>query len=426
MVNQLHLFKSVLIHLRRFAPVFILTGFFAAGCSPVQQAESGFPESVAIRALTSGPKHHFASAYYHTCSWNASERYLLCLETDVFDHNPTENEAAALGMIDLKTGEFIKLTETLAWNFQQGTMQHWLGTSPDSMIIFNDRRNGNFVSVKLNIFTGEERVIGRPVSAVANNGKTAVSINFARLHVTRLGYGYPGDGDDPKLDETYPADDGLFLVDLETGESKLIVSLADIRALAPLPPESEGPQLWLNHTLYNLDDTRVFFMARIENPAGRRETAGFTVNIDGSELRCILPYSWGASHYDWLSPEKIMVTTRYLAKPGWLHTLFTDGGEDYRILGPGILQRDGHGAFSADERWMVTDSYPDHLMKRTLMLLDMENDAVMPLGRFHVPEVYEGPHRCDLHPGFNHSGNQIVFDSVHEGTRQVYLAELNF
>ena len=403
---------------------FCFMGILISGCVQKKINKKGFPENIKIRAVTSGPMHHFASAYYHTCSWSASERYLLCLETDITDHNPTENEPAALGMIDLETEEFIPLAKTHTWNFQQGTMQHWLGTSPDSLIIYNDLRNGKFVSVILNVHTKEERVINRPVSAVSNNGKTAVSLNFSRLHITRLGYGYAGEGDDPKLDVTYPSDDGLFIIDLETGESRLIVSLADIYALAPPTPEIEGPQLWINHTLFNLDDTRIFFMARTQKPGGSRKTAAFTVRFDGSDLRCILPFGWGASHYDWLSAEKIMVTTNYQGKI-MSHLLFTDGREDYRMLGAGLLLRDGHGAFSDDEQWMATDSYPDELRMRTLMLLDMENDSVLPLGRFYVPPVYTGAHRCDLHPGWNHKGNKICFDSVHENTRQVYLVELD-
>ena len=408
----------------RLTFVFCLIGLLISVCGSRQLNQKGFPKIFEIRSVTSGPKHHFASAYYHTCSWSASERYLLCLETDIADHNPTADETAAIGMIDLTNDNFIPLAKTYAWNFQQGTMQHWLGTSPDSHIIYNDRRNGKFVSIILNVHTKEERILGRPVSAVSNNGKTAVSLNFARLHITRPGYGYAGNGDEPKLDETYPSDDGLFIIDLETGESKLIVSLADIHTLSPPPPEIEGPLLWINHTVYNHDDTRIFFMARTHKPGGRRLTAGFTVNLDGSDLRCVLPFSWGASHYDWLSPEKLMVTTRYQGKL-FSHLLFTDGKEDYRILGEGILTKDGHGVFSPDGRWMVTDTYPDELRMRTLMLMDMENDAVLPIGRFYAPPEIDGPPRCDLHPRWNHTSDKICFDSFHENTRQVYMVKLD-
>ena len=188
--------------------------------------------------------------------------------------------------------------------------------------------------------------------------------------------------------------------------------------------------LWFNHTLINPDDTRVFFLGRSPRADGRGWlTAAYTVNLDGSGLRCILPYDWSASHFDWLSADRLMVTTRFQGVNPWCHLLFTDteGERNYRVLGEGILDHDGHGVFSPDGRWMVTDTYPDGRRMRTLMLLDLERDALMRLGRFKDPrEKFTGPARCDLHPRFDRSGRKICFDSVDGGTRQVYLAELIF
>ena len=78
-------------------------------------------------------------------------------------------------------------------------MAHWLATSPDSLIIFNDLREGKFVSVIMNVFTKKEiRRIPYPVGAVSPDGKEAVSINFARLRLVRPDYGYGGDGQDSR------------------------------------------------------------------------------------------------------------------------------------------------------------------------------------------------------------------------------------
>ena len=409
--------------------VLVILLWVSCNCNQAQEALD-FPEEIKIRAVTSGPRHHFASAYYHLSSWDGSGRYLLCLETDIENHNPLANEPATLGMVDLESGEFIPLAETHAWNFQQGAMQQWLDSSPDSLIIYNDFRSGRFVSVILNVHTRKEiKVVNRAVSAVSHDGKTAVSLNFARLHLTRPGYGYAADGDNPRMEEKYPEDDGLYFVNLETGESKLIVSCADIFRLNPPSPEESDQLLWFNHTMINPGDTRVFFMGRSPKKGGGWFTAAYTVNLDGTELRCVLPYEWSASHFDWLSTDRIMVTTYYQGVRPWCHLLFTDtdGDRNYRVLGEGILNHDGHGAFSPDKRWMVTDAYPDSRHKRTLILLNMENDALLRLGRFNdPPDNFTGPSRCDLHPRFNDKSDKICFDSVDDGTRQVYLAELIF
>lgn len=57
-------------------------------------------------------------------------------------------------------------------------------------ILYNDMREGKYCSVILDVETGEERVLPMPVYTVSTDGKTALSLDFSRLHNLRLGYGY--------------------------------------------------------------------------------------------------------------------------------------------------------------------------------------------------------------------------------------------
>ncbi len=384
-----------------------------------------------IRQLTSGPLHHFASAYYHIRSFDQSGRYLLCLRTDIADRDPEVGDSASLCVIDIRSGDVREIARTRAWNFQQGAMQQWLGSAPDSMVIFNDYRNGKFAAVIINAFTGRvQRVIDTPVSAVTHDGRAAVSINFARLHRTRPGYGYAGPGQAARLDEAHPADDGIYWVDLETGAARLIVSLDEVFALNPPPGRPDSRPFWFNHTLINRDDSRVFFLGRWAKEGGGWYTASYTVGLDGDSLRCVLGYDWGGSHFDWLSAGRLMVTCFYRGERPLTHLLFNDtdslSERDYRVLGRGMLTNDGHGRFSDDGRWMVTDTYPLR-GSRSLILMRMSDDALLRLGTFDDHSaLYRGPWRCDLHPAFDKSGRTLVFDSTHDDTRQVYLAELKF
>lgn len=416
---------SVALGLVVFLPLFACGGGNTAG-----SMSDCLPDSVVVSRLTSGPKQHFASAYYHLRTLNASGTQLLCLETALSENrNPVEGENATLVLVNLSDGAVTALTETRAWNFQQGAMQQWLGTSPDTLITFNDLRNGRFVSLERNVFSGAERVIGRALSAVSPDGRRGLSLNFARLHQTRPGYGYPGAGDDPRLDDPHPQDDGLWSVDLASGESRLIVSLDDLFRLNPPDSAVATGRMWINHTMFNTDGTRISFLGRSPRREGKGwVTAVYTVNPDGSELRTVLGYDWGGSHYDWLSADSLMYTTLIDGRLPMAHALFCDspgGPAGFRAVGAGILTQDGHGTFSPDSRWMVTDTYPDGAGCRTLLLLRLRDDATLRLGRFRdYGERFSGPARCDLHPRFQGGDSLIVFDSVDDGTRQVYLARL--
>ena len=46
------------------------------------------------------------------------------------------------------------------------------------------------------------------------------------------------------------------------------------------------------------------------------------------------------------------------------------------------------------------------------------------IGRFYVVPKITGEIRCDLHPRWSRDGRQICFDSVHEGTRQIYVMDV--
>ena len=376
--------------------------------------------------ITHGPHEHFFASYYGINSWSKTQQYATVLETDIKDRTPSEDEPATLGLVNMKTKAFIPLTKTRTWNFQQGCMAHWLGTSPDSLIIFNDLRNGSFVSVIMNVHNKQEiRKFSFPISGVSHEGKKAASINFARLYLTRGGsYGYGGRGQDPFEDEPFPENDGLFLVDLQTGEKELLVSYAEIKELVPEIPEDHLE--YFNCTLFSDDGSKIMWLARAfskKNPSRFINTTFFTVNRDGSNLQKCFPEGWGGSHFDWLNGDTLMITALYDRKQ-FGHVMFTAGEQDYKLLGKGLLDYDGHGTFSPNEKWIVTDSYPNKLNEQKLFLMDMETEAVLQLGRFYQPPEFKDEWRCDLHARWSPNSDMIGFNSTHTGSRQVYVIKL--
>ena len=378
-----------------------------------------FPSVSAPLQITSGKEHLFAS-YYGINSWSKNERYATVLETDVRTRIPTETDTATLGLVDMRTNKFIPLTKTTAWNLQQGCMAHWLATNPDSVIIYNDMRDGKYVSVILNVLKRKElKVIPYPIAAVSPDGKEAVVINFSRLRITRTDYGYAGGGQDAQPSIQFPANDGIFLLNLKTGKIKSVVSLAQLKSKVPEIKNPTGIE-YIGHVLFSKGGTKLFFLARA---IPDWNTTSFTINTDGTNLMRCFPDGWGGSHFDWLDDKRLLITALYEGKQN-SHILFTVGEHNYRKLGSGKLDFDGHGTFSPNGKWMVTDTYPGKNREQTIRLLNLKTDSVETLGSFREPPEFKEGWRADIHCRWSPKGDLIGFNSTHTGSRQVYVMKV--
>ncbi|MBE7560653.1 hypothetical protein HS125_17635 [bacterium] len=377
--------------------------------------------SAPVRALTTGPKPHWFG-YYDKFQTDPTDRYVLSLEADFDLRLPVVGDVARIGMIDTQDGnKWIPLAETGAWNWQQGCMLQWRPGS-DREIIYNDREGERFVARILDVSTGRTRTLPRAVGHVSPDGKYALCEDFARMRAMRPVIGYAVADPTQYLKEAAPADSGVWLMDLETGESRIVVSMADV-ARIPYPNQTPAERLYCNHTQWSPDGKRFLFIARGDNINSRMMTA----NRDGSELR---PLTHGASHFDWLDGQHILVEMR----GGFF--LFRDDGS---MRGRNILAVPaGHQSYLPGHRWLVSDTIPmgpereqhPYLVEFLSSPLskgyrgDESDVRIVPLGHFHQPPEYSGDVRCDNHPRQSRDGRKIIIDSAHSGTRQMYMIDI--
>jgi len=372
------------------------------------------------QAVTRGPQHHFFG-YYDKHPWNSSGRFLLGLEIGFMDRPPTAGDGAMIGVVDLQDGSrWQSLAETSAWNWQQGTMLQWLGTDPERKIIYNTCEGDSFAAVIQDVETGEKRSLPRPVYALSRDGRQGVSVNFARIARTRPGYGYVG-LPDPWEEDPHPAEDGIYWMDLETGENRLIISLDQIVQIRRAE-SMDGAEHWFNHLQFNTDDSRFLFLHRWKDAEDRRATRLFTARPDGTDVCCVADHEL-VSHFDWRNERQILAWARQHGI-GDYYFLFTDQSHEVEIVGKDVLTQDGHCSYRPDGKWLLTDTYPDEEGKRTLILFRPEDGQRFDVGRFYaIPEI-TGEIRCDLHPRWSRDGRQVCFDSVHEGSRQIYVVDV--
>ena len=371
------------------------------------------------RAVTRGPLYHWFGYYDMPC-WDASGRYLLSLEVPFEDRPPGADDVAIIGMSDLATGDYVRLAETRAFNWQQGAMMHWLPSDPASKIIYNDRLQGRFVAVVLDVFSGEKRIVGPATSDVGIGGRLGLSLNYARIAQTRPGYGYAG-LPDPYGNDPCPADDGVRVVDLHTGRDWLAVSMQDVREYLGAS-HFAGAKVWFNHTLLNPSETRFAFLVRWRPDDQPWQTLMFTASPDGSGLRPVLGDGM-VSHYDWRNDRQLLAWTR-IGDGGDHFYLIDETTGQYQVIGTELLTQDGHCSYSHNGKWILTDTYPDsstHL--RTLKVYIVAQGREVVVGRYLSPPPFSGEIRCDLHPRWSRDDRTICFDSVHEGHRQVYVVD---
>ncbi len=421
-----------------------------------------------IVSLTKEKQHFFG--YYDKCPWDKNGKYILALEADFIDRLPNANDAARIGIIDLeKNNVFRIVSQTKAWNWQQGAMLQWLGPDYERRIIFNDFQNSHFVSVVLDVHTSRKRLIPSAIYAVHPSGKYALSLNFSRLDDVREGYGYKGVGytSEKKLD-----DDGIYLVNLEMGHANLMVPLSNLLEYQFVSSMNESRH-WVDHLTFSPSGTRFAFLHRWQLKNGgmhsRLYVARFESEAHAGKHRLtprILLDSGMASHFTWRGDGELLVWGRpsgvsaSIGRKKWArkilvpiyHRVFSSSpalrqeisGDAfmlfnvetgaYKKIGVGALREDGHCSFSPDGQWLMTDTYPSKNHYRKLLLFHLTSNKLievqdffsLPDKRYGIKDDWDSSAMlCDLHPRWNRDGTQVCIDSVHEGSRQIYILALD-
>ncbi|MDE0198600.1 MAG: hypothetical protein OXK78_10435 [Caldilineaceae bacterium] len=380
---------------------------------------SSSQENFVARPITQGPKHHFFG-YYGICPWNATGQYHLCLQSDFHDRPPAAGDTAVVGLVDMQTGKFEGVAETQAWNLQQGSMLHWLPTAPDRLITYNARQDDRFVGVVQDIHSGHKRILPYPISAMTRHGRQALGLNYARLKSLRPVVGYAG-LPDPFAAQNHPSEDGVYTMDTETGAARVLVSYEEAREFLSDYEDVQTHKIWFNHTIINRDDTRVAFVVRYRDETREiKHTILLSASMEGGDLRIVTDL--GASHFDWLTNELIFGWVTM--KEGQKYYLINDRTSEYEEVRPDILTKNGHCSFTRDGAWLLTDEYPDENNLQALLLWHMLEERLVVLGRFHSPLPFRGEIRCDLHPRWSRDERHVSFDSIHSGSRQIYVVDV--
>ena len=410
-----------------------------------------------IRRLGSDAGHHFFG-YYNKTVWDRTGRYVLANRVPMADAPLTPELEAEVGFFDLGDQDrFHRAGATRAWNWQMGCQLQWLDGLAGRQLIYNCRADNpdavypGYASVVHDVDSGAQRMLPLPIYSVAPDSSFALCVNYSRLYITHETIGYAWT-QAPEAMPNAPADDGIHCMDIATGQSRLVISYADLRNFHPVASMDKAIH-WVSHIEISPDSSRFLFLHRWTERV-KDETCFLhrliTANPDGSDMRLLedsdhpLPqladdfdpsavgtYDYEKSEYQishplWCADGRIIVWGPHA---GSIHYhRYTDApGAPVEVIGRGILTENGHMSFSpVDARWLLSDTYPDpDTHERILFLYDTRDNVRHDIGSFYADPQLKKENRCDLHPRWSRDGQSVCIDSVHEHERQMYAIDVS-
>lgn len=436
-------------------------------------------EKISVERITNGPRHHLFGFHDLLISNRTGEKY-LSLEADIINRPPLPGEKFGVGYVE--SNQYVRVGETTALNYPQGARQQWVGDS--NYFTVNNRVGSAWGS---DLYDADTNRLIRSYEATAHmitrDGKYALGLDYARLH--RLGgYGYTGIADVNSTDP-FPTNAGITIMDMQTGNAKLLVSVRQV-AECGTSTRSSASHHYLTHLCLNPASNRVAFLHRYFMPDGGLMTRLMTIGINGDNLRCIA--HGFLSHFDWKdnqhiyiygrsgSPVDAMRNSSFMQNPivkhsfrfvrkciktmvgrnkavvgGMSFLMITDSDQPVIVpFAKDIIPTDGHPMTNpVNDNICICDTYPDKDGFRDLFLYKFNEDTRINIENFRM--IFDKPDmqlkaqflsgidckilksvsedligftrsglHCDLHPRWSSDGKYAVFDSIHEGTRQIY------
>jgi hypothetical protein len=263
-----------------------------------------------------------------------------------------------------------------------------------------------------------------PVYTVSADGKTALSLDFSRLHNLRPGYGYSSL---PEKTEgvALPDETCVWKMDIETGEVVPLLKYTDFASFQPRPEmQEEGAVHKVNHLMLSPNGKRFIVLYRWFI-GQRKYTRLITCNVDGTDMY-VLSDDDMVSHFYWKDDEHI-IAFENKHNEGTGYFLMKDKTQVYTHLWV-HLNNDGHPSYCpTDKNLVVFDTYPDRARIQEVKVArdtDVEGKDIKVLARVFAPFKYDNDTRCDLHPRWSRDGEKICFDACFEGHRGLYVVDV--
>lgn len=398
----------------------------------------------------------YLHTFYDICPWSAGGRYFAVTKFPYQGRKPIWGDMAEVCVIDLERRAIRTVYKTRAWSFQLGANIQW-SYHTDRYLYTNDIVDGKVHCVRVDLQQNDAMVYQGPKYDLAPDDKSVVSPWLLNMNMTQYGYSVP----DPPTGRPVPftrkdmQGQGLWRTDLESNTCTLWMPFQRfIEASGEDRAFYREAVLYLFHSKFNLQNTRILQVLRGQQDNKGRNASLFSMNVDGTGLvQCLSRERWNhkarlggsGNHPNW-HPDGEHVIMNCI--PAWLglndmlFCRFRYDGSDFTVLSEKHMGS-GHPSVEVTGRYLLADAYPkQHYVvgpdgEMPLRLLDLRHDTERILcriandvgghGEQYTPlSRKEGgsEFKLDPHPVWSRDYQKVAFNGAPRGRRQVFIAEL--
>jgi len=380
--------------------------------------------------------------FFDTSPLSPGGRYLACLRVPQEMERVRPGEEAQVIVVDLQTGEERSVYTTRGWEAQMGANINW--GEDDATLLFNDvdMQTWQPFGVKLNWQTGKHERFPRGIYHASPDGRWAVVGDLTTMRWSQLGYGVIIPEERVPRRYGLPGDTGVFLTDTRTGESRLLISIADaFRRATPYVTDAdfEQQESYVFHTKFSPDGQRIMFTTR-RQPRDVSKGYGFdhskiffdifTIRPDGTDLYNPVPWPYwrfAGHHTTWTPDSQSLTLNLDLHRQGMKIWRVKQDGGDFRLL-VDFAKGSGHPTLHKNGRHVLTDTYLGEGFANSegaipLRWLDLHTRQETHPITIRIKDATHSEWRIDPHPAWDRTWRYVAFNGSLGGTRRVFLAD---
>lgn len=333
----------------------------------------------------------------------------------LFHEMQTDEKSVNIIVKDINANYESVIANTQVFNWQMGARTIWID---EDTISYNDFDGEKYVCKWFSLSKNHViKEFDKPLQDY-KGGNYFLGINYQRLRSYAKEYAYYCLPEMTTSEYDDYEHDGIWKVDVNTGEINLLLSIAEILKYEHIDRFDKGKH-FLNHIMMSPNGSSFIFIHRYYVNGVRYDRLMF---YDFKQLK-VLMNERIQSHYCWLDDTNVFGYGEYEGKRSFNAINVKTGVVTKHEKLTAKHPRDGHPTVFGD--WIGIDDYPNLSRMQPMIAYNYKTKEIKWLGEFYHDLKHKDYNRCDLHPRFSEDGRSIFIDTIYSGKRELAMLNVN-